>query len=128
MGKSKNSSIDLDSLLKKNLTKEEKEVVDDIKNILEDHKRLMEILDLDCDKVRKEFEAYEANTPTDKQYILDEAAQYNEDRLFLEFGIAPSEEKLNDVCELLRFLWEKFESVREEYPWWGEWFNPDNEE
>lgn len=122
----KQDKIDIRSLLRNDLNQEEKRLADKAIMMLDEHQKLLEILQFDPDDFRERFESFVIDTENDKLLVLEEAKRLNSARLLLDTEYC-TEETLIELKRTLWFLYNKFECVREIYFWWDEWFNPNND-
>ena len=112
--------INIRSLFKENMTDEEKQMAKIIEEELQYNQKIDELEKLDFEKKKKEFESFEIKSKIDEKYVLRETELFRQEKWMLDCRYISSGTILNDIVDMLLFLYEKFDCVRTEYPWMKE--------
>ena len=114
--------INIKSLFKENMTKEEKQMARIVEREILFNITMDKLACLDFEEKKKEFENFEIKSKIDEDYVLSfveslSRGRYMTDLLYYSCGTI-----LNDIVDMILFLYDRFECVQNEYPWLKEFY------
>lgn len=114
--------INIKSLFKENMTKEEKQMARIVERELLFNITMDKLACLDFEEKKKEFENFEIKSKIDEDCVLSfveslSRGRYMTDLLYYSCGTI-----LNDIVDMILFLYDRFECVQNEYPWLKEFY------
>ena len=109
--------INIKSLFKENMTKEEKQMARIVERELHFNITMDKLSCLDFEEKKKQFENFEIRSKIDEDCVLSfveslTRTRFMTDCFYFEFG-----EILNNIVDMILFLYDRFECVRITYPW-----------
>jgi len=112
--------INIRSLFKENMTEEEKQMAEIIEKEIGFNQKMDELIKLNFEEKKKELEKLEIKSKIDEDYVLRETELFRQERWMIDFEYIECGEILNNIVDMLLFLYDRFECVRNEYPWMKE--------
>ena len=114
--------INIKSLFKENMTKEEKQMARIVERELLFNITMDKLACLDFEEKKKEFENFEIKSKINEDCVLSfveslSRGRYMTDLLYYSCGTI-----LNDIVDMILFLYDRFECVQNEYPWLKEFY------
>lgn len=114
--------INIKSLFKENMTKEEKQMARIVEREILFNITMDKLACLDFEEKKKEFENFEIKSKIDEDCVLSfveslSRGRYMTDLLYYSCGTI-----LNDIVDMILFLYDRFECVQNEYPWLKEFY------
>lgn len=114
--------INIKSLFKENMTKEEKQMARIVERELLFNITMDKLACLDFEEKKKEFENFEIKSKIDEDCVLSfveslSRGRYMTDLLYYSCGTI-----LNDIVDMILFLYDRFDCVQNEYPWLKEFY------
>ena len=108
--------INIKSLFKENMTKEEKQMARIVERELLFNITMDKLACLDFEEKKKEFENFEIKSKIDEDCVLSfveslSRGRYMTDLLYYSCGTI-----LNDIVDMILFLYDRFDCVQNEYP------------
>lgn len=114
--------INIKSLFKENMTKEEKQMARIVEREILFNITMDKLACLDFEEKKKEFENFEIKSKIDEDCVLSfveslSRGRYMTDLLYYSCGTI-----LNDIVDMILFLYDRFDCVQNEYPWLKEFY------
>ena len=114
--------INIKSLFKENMTKEEKQMARIVEREILFNIMMDKMTHLDYEEKKKQFENFEIKSKIDEDYVLSFVESLKQVRWMSECLYHDLGTVLNDIVDMILFLYDRFECVQNEYPWLKEFY------
>lgn len=114
--------INIKSLFKENMTKEEKQMARIVERELLFNITMDKLACLDFEEKKKEFENFEIKSKIDEDCVLSFVESLSRGRYMTDLLYYSCGSILNDIVDMILFLYDRFDCVQNEYPWLKEFY------
>lgn len=114
--------INIKSLFKENMTKEEKQMARIVERELLFNITMDKLACLDFEEKKKEFENFEIKSKIDEDCVLSFVESLSRGRYMTALLYYSCGTILNDIVDMILFLYDRFDCVQNEYPWLKEFY------
>ena len=114
--------INIKSLFKENMTKEEKQMARIVERELDFNIMMDKMTHLDYEEKKKQFENFEIKSKIDEDCVLSFVESLSRGRFMTDLLYYSCGTILNDIVDMILFLYDRFDCVQNEYPWLKEFY------